>query len=334
MNKMIRTLNGNGINTIKLIHWNLGSRGFARKRDDIQHMVDKLKPDIAAISEANLSMNIGDHMNLILGYNILTTKDAVTNGFSRLVVLVREGTRYELLDNVMDHGTAAIWMKIPLRGRRPLTIGCIYQEHQLIHLPNLTESGSEASQVRRWRMILQQWIQASNSNDTVVVGDLNLDVVKWLNPDQGITRMVDDTNNSIVSNGFQQLIGQPTRFWKDKTPSLLDHIWTNNPNKIIEHSNTTRAVGDHNLISCTIRTKGNPRVNSETMRRKWETADIEKIKNEIGNKNWGKIYEIESPDLAYNYLEENIREVLDRNIPVKKIPNQTNKQNCVNSGNK
>ena len=96
---------------------------------------------------------------------------------------------------------------------------------------------------------------------------------------------------------------------------------------MVEYSNNTRAVGDHNLVSCNIRIKGNARNNTEILRRKWESINIETLKNELSRKNWNRIYDFENPELAYNYLEENILEVLDRLIPVKKI--QTMQRNKI-----
>ena len=117
--------------TVKCVHWNLGSRKFENKTDDIQSMVNDLKPDLAGISEANLSLNVSGHLNLIQGYNVVTSKDTNTTKFSRIAVLVKEGVNYEVLEDSMEEGIATIWIKIPLKGRPPLVVGFIYREHKI-----------------------------------------------------------------------------------------------------------------------------------------------------------------------------------------------------------
>ena len=53
-NKEVRIKNGNINKSIKLVHWNLGSRYWENKREDLQHFVDELNPKLAYISEGNL----------------------------------------------------------------------------------------------------------------------------------------------------------------------------------------------------------------------------------------------------------------------------------------
>ena len=100
------------------------------------------------------------------------------------------------------------------------------------------------------------------------MGDSNLDTLKWTNPDQGVKKMVEDTKNSEMYDVFSQIIVGPTRFWVGKTPSLIYQVWTNVPEQIIEWTNHTRSVADHNIITITVRTKGSSKTNKEILRRK------------------------------------------------------------------
>ena len=270
-------------------------------------MVDELTPDLVVISEANYNERISNHLNFTQGYNTIRTIDASQTGFSRLVVLTREGLKYEV-----------IWIKIPQKSKKPLIIGCVYREHQLMHEPNLNETSQEIFQVRRWRAVLRQWEAASLLGETFIIGDTILDNLKWNNPDQGVSTMVEDTKNSVITRGFSQIVTEPTRFWVGKTPSLIDQIWTNAPEKIIEYKNRTRSVADHNIVSCIIRLKGNPKTSQEVLRRNWKNVNIEELKHKMNGKNWDEIYEHIDPNLAYNSLETKILELLDELLPIKK----------------
>ena len=53
-NKLVKQINGNGKNTLLISHWNLGSKKWQNKKNQIQALVDSDNPDVMFISEANL----------------------------------------------------------------------------------------------------------------------------------------------------------------------------------------------------------------------------------------------------------------------------------------
>ena len=65
------------------------------------------------------------------------------------------------------------------------------------------------------------------------MGDVNLDFIKWINPEPGVAKMVEKVKNEIETLGFQQMIHGTTRTWKDQPDSNLDHVWMNNPGRLI-----------------------------------------------------------------------------------------------------
>ena len=56
LNRIVRARNGNrsSSNTLKVIHWNAGSRLWENKTTEIESLVLQLQPDLCYISEANL----------------------------------------------------------------------------------------------------------------------------------------------------------------------------------------------------------------------------------------------------------------------------------------
>ena len=65
------------------MHWNLGSRFWERKREDIQHLVDQFSPDFLFVSEANLFPDTPEHLVDIEGYTLTKVKTMDTLKFSR-----------------------------------------------------------------------------------------------------------------------------------------------------------------------------------------------------------------------------------------------------------
>ena len=131
-NKLVKIKNGNINKSIKSIHWNLGSRFWDNKSEDIQYLVDEIKPDLAFISEANLFSGLANHMRIIDGYSIVYTSAINTLGYSRLVLIVREGFQVTLKKDWMEDQVASIWVQIKNRGCKGITICGIYREHKLL----------------------------------------------------------------------------------------------------------------------------------------------------------------------------------------------------------
>ena len=136
-NKRIKIINGNGNKKLlKIVNWNLGSRRWHNKVDEVTAMVLDYNPDVAVISEANLKVEVDQHMNYIPGYNIITVADFEVEGLSRLVVLTKEGLEYKILREKMEPEVASIWLSFTRKGRKPFVFGAVYREHRIIQGPN------------------------------------------------------------------------------------------------------------------------------------------------------------------------------------------------------
>ena len=64
--------------------------------------------------------------------------------------------------------------------------------------------------------------------------------------------MITDSKDILEANGFCQLVKDVTRCWLGQSDSLIDHVWSNEPNRIISVTNNVRSVGDHNVITMII----------------------------------------------------------------------------------
>ena len=319
-NKKIKSKNGNGtekVKTLKVVNWNLGPRLWVNKVDDLNHMIQDYKPDIAIISEANIHSTDDCHRVNINNYDLVNTIDFSEHGFGRLVVLTKTGLRYQVLENKMEKDISTIWLKICRHGKKPLYIVAVYREHRLLHRqgPNLSADFQE----HRWMKILQQWISTNGTEEMIIAGDLNLDYLRWNSPEQRQKWMIEKTKENVETLGFVQMVQGPTRFWNDTAPSLLDQVWANKPNRIHQCRNITRAVADHNLIETIVNMKTDPRQNIEIRKRKWNQLDNVEFQRRIANENWEDIYSINDVNMAYNFLEERIKKHLNDLIPIMKL---------------
>ena len=329
-NKLVKSSNGNidrKAANLKIMSWNLGPRLWINKVQDICHLLEDFSPDVAIISEANLYIYDEPHLTFIDNYDINTTNDYTAHGLSRLVVLTKKDLKFQILRNSMEDDIATIWLKFPRRGKKPFFLGAVYREHKLLNRPGQGPNLSGNFQLERLRKIVTQWENIQKEGGfTLVTGDMNIDYIQWDNLEYEHHDMVEAIRDNIETLGFAQLVKGPTRFWVNSRPSLIDHAWTNDTEAVTSCRNIFRPVADHNAVETIIKLKGKNKSKTEILKRKWTKLDIETFKLELNLVNWDQIYEIENVDLAYNFMEENLRRILDNQIPVTKIqPNGAGK---------
>ena len=175
----------------------------------------------------------------------------------------------------------------------------VYREHCLL-LQTDEISASEAAQNSRWEKITNNWCKAGNMTQCHLIGDLNLDFLKWATPDHGQITMTEMVKDKIVTQGFSQLVHGPTRFWPNCEDSLIDQAWSNTPEQIISVSNVVNSVADHNVIEMIIRLKGRISTPKEVISRIITNLNFERYKLKISNIDWTLLYAMTDINLTYN----------------------------------
>ena len=78
-------------------------------------------------------------------------------GYSRIVLLAREGVKLSIMDEYMGDEIPAIWVKLVTRGRKPLVIGGIYREFHLLLQPDPNNTDDKKLQIIRWNKTITGW---------------------------------------------------------------------------------------------------------------------------------------------------------------------------------
>ena len=121
------------LDTLNVIHWNLGPRHWKNKVQDIQLLVATHKPDLAFLSEANLYPDTTAEESHIPGYSIVTTLDFDNNYNSRLVLLIREGFNTKIEKWLYGNKTSPVYGSQSQGGEvGDYWLEEFYREHQLI----------------------------------------------------------------------------------------------------------------------------------------------------------------------------------------------------------
>ena len=219
----------------------------------------------------------------------------------------------------MHPSLAAVWIKVGARGKKPMVIGVIYREHRYILTEQGDDSNSPTKQYERWKLFVNSWKRAAQTTEVIVMGDLNLDYARWLDPDTAHSRMVDLTKNEIETLGFHQQVSTTTRSWNGQPDSILDHVWTNAPGRLIYCKNIQRTFSDHHLQWVSFRTKEKIDTSHDFWKRERIFFDLNRYRLKMSNIDWNDFYESEDLEIKNSIFIEKVLEVLDSEAPLKKF---------------
>ena len=128
-NKLTHSINGNiKYNNIKIAHFNKGNSKFDNKIDDIHYIIDKHKPLIFSISEANYC-NI--NKTQISDYNIEVCDFKIGYHTSRQVLLIHNSLTYTRRHDLEKPYIALIICDIKINKKDTLTIAAYYRQWSL-----------------------------------------------------------------------------------------------------------------------------------------------------------------------------------------------------------
>ena len=246
-------------------------------------------------------------------------------GHARIVLLVRNGINFEVLKNHMDNDIATIWIKTGRTKKQSVVIGGIYREFTTLGQQEdlLTWQEKKSKQERRWNRVLKRWKEIGRKYKCFVIGDINLDYLKWQLPDQSVSNMVLATQEAIENEGFVQLISKFTRSWRNQEDSLLDHIWSNSSNRILRHFNESRYESDHNVIGMSIASKDVITGGHNMRRRSWKTFCKTSFIDKIKSADWSSVLTETNVTIANSQFESIYCDILNSEAPMVTIQART-----------
>ena len=326
-NKLVHSTNGNigSSSQLNIIHWNAGSRLWSNKLLEIQVLVTEKNPDLCYITEANLWDYMTDAERHIPGYNLVLPKSMSLLNHARIVLLIKEGLQYKLLSEAMDLDTATIWCKIGNTKKNSLVIAGIYRQHLLLGdtATPATWLERQNQQEDRFEKVIRKWSNTSRNTNCIVIGDLNLDHLRWSNPPQHHEKMVNLLKDNIETSGFVQLVEGWTRTWQNQEDSLLDHIWSNCDARTVKVVNESRGASDHNLVGIQVSLKDLKLGGQNQIKRVWKDYDEKRCISKFRNTVWSDILLEADLDVVNTMIEDRICSIMDTEAPLKTVQTRT-----------
>lgn len=148
-----------------------------------------------------------------------------------------------------------------------------------------------------------------NKTDVLLLGDFNINLLKPHPCWQSTTALL----------GLTPLINSPTRV-THSTSSLLDHIYTNNPEKVIESNILDVSVSDHNPIACTLSyklPKPDPKGHTYVSYRSFKHFDKDAFLLDLQLTHFNVIFDLTDADMALEVWYRLFLSVLNKHAPIK-----------------
>ena len=286
-NKAMHILNGNIHRSRKLPRrrglrfgwWNCGN-GFLTqgKKEELESFLETNKIDIFGVQEVEIHKTafFYDKLYAIRGYKHIFPLSLEKHGIARCMVYYREHMEdmIRLREDLMSPTQPVIWLQLcPKKG---LMLAFMYREWTGINGEN-----SVASQRLRLHELLEAAKKASESGSEVWwMGDMNANAedVKLGNSADPVANMI---NNFVVEEGFEQLMRRTTRLNQELGESILDHLYTNTPERAMMIKIHETSSSEHAMV--TFRRARRPRNDYRAS-----------FLKELGYVNWKKRFEVNS----------------------------------------
>ena len=322
-----RYVNGNRNKGIKICHWNIGGGYLCNKMDTIEAILLDHSPHIIGLSEASFW---GEH-NLddvrIPNYKVFfaNTLNNPSLNISRVAVYVHQDVTVRLREDLMSQDFSSIWLEVGLPRQKKFLISQIYRDWQYVKQETNT-SLNISEQFRRWEIFLNQWEAASNEDIEIhVQGDFNLNFLNFSNletlPNSSqsvrLQSLINSFKTRIIPHGFCQLVEGVTRMWPGTESTLLDHHWTNHPEKVSNVHAFYQGASDHKMILAIRKTKKvvtKPRI---LKKRSFKNFNPQSFIQAVMKISWLDVYLCEDVDQAVHLLTVKLNKVLDEMAPVR-----------------
>ena len=252
----------------------------------------------------------------------------VVDKISRTGILIHKSVHYKRRRDLEVQGISSVWIQLTYPGRKPVLVQALYRQFR-----RLGKAGSHnpASQKQRWELIIKKWEQALLENKEIItMGDLNLNCRRWNvqtkdmnNYDRVQKPMSSSLQERILDKGTL-LLNETTPTWNRNhplaVPSVLDLMFTNRREKLINHQSGISSFSDHSLQILTRSSKEIITTPEFIRMRSYKEFDVNQYRENIVNHQFyiETFYEKE-PDIITANIQQIVQESLDPLAKIKKL---------------
>ena len=233
----------------KILQINTRNGAYKSSKDLLRLTIDDHNPDIAIVSESNISK---DEPNIDVDFKEYEVENKfMTNmDVSRTTIFIKKSINYQRVTELEEDDLSAIFIRIKLNNKRSLYILGMYRQWGHLAAMCKPDSHKTAAQCDRFTRLMSKVEPIPSKNNSILIGgDINVDLYPPNNPTRRhiIKKLTDIYNDVINLSNLCQMNFEPTRY-QGQSKSLLDHYFTNSPDRVDAVQSLPSHIADHWLV--------------------------------------------------------------------------------------
>lgn len=254
---------------------------------------------IFGITESRLSPAVDDDVIAIPNYSLFR-RDATHSGHTGIAVYVHDtmkaftNRRFDLESVNVE----SIWLEVKV-AKCPVILGFIYRN-----------PSSNFGWYDDFVIMMDKVQDFARGRDIIILGDFNIDFQKphpaW--------------DSTISLFNLHQVIQSATRVTSSSS-TLIDHIYVNNPDRVVSAQVHQTSISDHFAIQCTVACKiptARTRTHSTITYRSYKHFNEVDFLHDLSECSFKEIYESNDPDEAVAAFHRIFLSVYDKHAPVRR----------------
>ena len=273
----------------------LNASSIINKKEELNSMVDDIKPHIIGITETWANNDITDAELGLEGYAMFRKDRMGRRGGGVLLYIKENIPAYEVQLQEEADCNEAIWCKL-VTGYTTVTIGVVYR------CPNITKQNNEK---------IHNAISEVSKGDCIIMGDVNHGNIKW---DSLQSTGVEDQRFlcPVQDNFLTQHVLEPTR-----AARVLD-IVQSSQKEFVDNVVIQEPLGssDHNQLHFNINIKSD-KTKVKQCRRKFRKGNYKKIRKSLALIDWNDKMKNKTATECWNILRGELDSAIDSYVPSK-----------------
>ena len=232
---------------IKIISWNKGPMFMINKLKQIKEFLDLHNPHILALSEAQIRKQDLNELHFE-NYKLEVDNLIHTNKIARSCILIHKDISHERIHEIEPNLKSIIVINVGLKFNKKFTVIQWYRQHQLLNSIQ-EDSLDDNRQKERLIEVVNMWKDLATKNETILVGDINLDSEKHT---KGVKKeMLQIIEEELLQTGTTKAnIGNTYFKTGSNIERAIDHIYSNKYDKLSKIEIIQYSDSDHLPIIC------------------------------------------------------------------------------------
>ena len=274
----------------------LNARSIINKKNELDIMVDEIKPHIISITESWANNDITDGELGLEGYVMFRNDRMGKRGGGVLLYIKETIPAYEVQLHEEADCNEAIWCKL-VTGHTTVTIGVVYR------CPNITKENNEK---------IHNAISEVSKGDCIIMGDFNHGNIKWDTLQS--TGVEDQTFLCLVQDNFlTQHVLEPTR------ATRILHIVLSSQKELVDNVEIKEPLGssDHNQMHFNINVKSD-KTKVKQCRRDFRKGNYKEMRKRLTLIDGNDKMKNKTAAECWNIVRGGLDNAIDSYVPMKK----------------